>query len=271
MSYSSFSDYKVKNPTWENTYGIYQRDALVYKRLVCRWKENDARNHEFHACINTQTGDIYLDCRKRKIFAKHLALAIARPLHTCIKTLWHATLIGPLALEIFKVMQGKQTLKDLGKNTLKSLADIVRTPVYGLAMTITNLVGLILGVVSPNTLYETRAIAGKLEREMLRVDHIFKADKMWQLSPCFSPIKRFLTKHEGKYVERTREDLDQMLLQFAKSNIKFRRKYPVIFNDCGRLLPADKEYISSAKKIGTAHFCAWLEQLLPPLRPLAWQ
>ena len=271
MTYSSFSDYKVKNSAWENTYGVYQRDDLVYKRIVCRWKEKDTLNHEFHACISTRTGDIYLDCRKRKIFAKHLALAIARPIHTCVKTLWHATIIGPLALEIFKVMQGKQTVKDLGKNTLKSLADIVRTPAYGLAMTLTNIAGLVLGIISPNTLYETRAIAGKLEREMLRVDNIFKADRMWQLSPCFSPMKRFLTMKDGKYVERTPEELEKLLSHFAKSNIEFRREHAVIFNDCGKLLPKDKVYISSAKKIGPEHFFAWLEQLLPPVRPLAWQ
>lgn len=263
MPYSSFSDFKLKNLQWENRFEIYQRDDKVYKRLICRWNESPALKHELHSCLNTDTGEIYIDCRRRKIFAKHLALAIGRPLHTVMKTLWHVSLIGPLALEVYKVMQEKQTWKDLRQNTIKSLADIVRTPLYGVAMTLTHLAGIVLGVVAPNTLYETRALAGKLERDMLRVNYIYKADGMWLLSPCFSPMKNILSYKSGEYLERSPEEMDKMLTGFAAANIRFRQKHAVIFNGCGRLWPKDQAYISSAKKTTVAHFFAWLEPQLP--------
>jgi hypothetical protein len=241
----AFKHFVSKYPDWEKTYEVYQKDDAVYKRIICRWKESKALQHEYHACINTQTGDIYLDCRRRKILAKHLTLSFLRPLHTVIKTVWHASIIAPLAVEIYKVAKGKQTVKELGINTLKSLADIVRTPLYGIAITITHIAAVILGCASPNTLYKTREIAGKLERDLLRVERIFDGG-MWVVAPCFSPMRSILTKKNGKLLEPTKKELKCKLRNFSESTITFLREERAFFNDCMRLFPDDKRYVSPA-------------------------
>lgn len=265
---TNFSAFKQAFPEWESTFHVQKRDDSIFKRIECTWKEEcktatgelAEKIHKYHATINTQTGDIYLDCRKRKIFAKHLTLFFLRPIHTVIKTLWHATIIGPLLKEATAVVKGDQTMKELATHTFHSLSDIVRTPLYGLAITITHLAGILFGCISPNSLYKTRIIAGNLEMNMLRTKY-----SKWILSPCFSPIKN-IAQHSEYVKERnayeiifeakdSKEDnkrsIEDMLERLAKNQIQFRIKNRALFNDCLRHFPKDKTYHSAAKPDAT--------------------
>lgn len=232
---TNFSRFLAQNPMWETKYKVYQRDDSVYKRIICVWKEENIE-HQYHACINTTTGEMFLDCRRRKIMAKHITLALLRPIHTVVKTLWHLTIIGPLSIELYQLAQGKQTLKQLGNHTVKSLADIVRTPAYGLAMTILHLHAVFLGCIRPNTLYATRDVIGKLERKMLRVTNIRNAN-YWALSPCFSPLSN---------IYNSKKKATNVKSNFAKMEIEFRREHRALFNDCLTLFPKNKVYKSAA-------------------------
>lgn len=112
MNNVGFNNFVQENPEWKTTYGVYKRDDDNYQRIPINYseeitnKENEVVgtfHHKYHATIDVRSGEIYLDCRKRKLFVKHLTLAIVRPIHTIIKTLWHASIIGPLAYETFKL------------------------------------------------------------------------------------------------------------------------------------------------------------------------
>ncbi|MDR3624328.1 MAG: hypothetical protein P4L16_04215 [Chlamydiales bacterium] len=245
----TFQNFIDTHPNWERSFGVYKRDDDVYKRMICYSDELCGRIHEYHACINTNSGEVYFDCRKRKILAKHITLTFLRPVHTCVKTLWHASIIAPLAVEIFKLLKGTQTIKDLGKNTLRSLADIFRTPAYGIAITITHIVGVILGCISPNTLYKTREIAGKLERYLLRVNTIRGAG-IWVLTECFNPIRNIPGKEGLKSMPKDHE-IREMLKDFGASAVWARMTIRILFNDCCLLFPQDQRYVSAAKP-GTA-------------------
>lgn len=218
--------------TWNN-FLVYKRDDSIFQRVILPWTEDDqldgdrvedVLHHEYHACANIKTGDIYLDCRRRKIALKHFTLALFRPIHFTIKTIWHATIVGPLIKESILTFRGKNK-EPLSCRMIKSCADIFRTPAYGVAMTVTHVVGLLLGCISPNTLYKTREIAGKLEYAFLRG----KTQDAW--APCFMPIRKITSYN---------------LSDFGKKNIRFRRNKRAIFNDCCLLLSVEKAYISAA-------------------------
>jgi hypothetical protein len=249
MSNVNFAKFTQAFPDWQEMFHVYGRDDSVTKRIVCTWNETGVadpktadKTHQYHATINTATGDIFLDCRKRKIFAKHLTLLLLRPLHIAVKTLWHATIIGPLIKEIAAVVQGKQNVKSLAKNTFRSLCNIVRTPLYGLAMTISHLAGALFAVISPNSLYNSRELVGKLEDRLLGDE-----DRAWVLSPCFSPLRNIADLFDEKFsLENNKEEIEAQLVRFAKSQIEFRRENRALFNDTLMLLPQDKTYISPA-------------------------
>lgn len=238
-----FENYIRENPNWKAELGVYQRDSAKYQRIKCIWEEtldnNEVLKHEYHAVINVKTGEIFLDCRRRKIFVKDLCLIAARPIVYAIKTLWHASIIGPLALEIRETYKGNQTQKTAALNTVKSLMDIVRTPLYGTAMVITQIFGTIIGIFAPNTLYYSRDMVGKLGRAMLRVDRMCDGG-VWAFDPCFSPFRNLVRNGDNQ------EDIKKMLSDFAEGAIDFRRKFRAPFNDFFHKFPAGKTYISAA-------------------------
>lgn len=254
----NFQDFAQSYEDWEKKFGVYQRDDAVYKRIVCHYDEEidspekKILHHEYHACINTQTGELYIDCRKRKILAKHITLALIRPLHTVIKMLWHLTFVGPLAIEIFLWKAKKQTLKDVGINSLKSFADIGRTPFYGSAITITHIAGAIFGIISPNTLYKSRDLVGRLERRLLRVDDIKKAF-LFALVPCFSPLSN-IHKTSSNELITDEAKVKERLVWFAFSQIHYRRTQQAFFNDLWALFPKNQTYISAAHRLSKSSF-----------------
>lgn len=246
QTHSDFQNFVSLFPNWEEDFAVYQRDDKVYKRIICRWDEvttstTQTLHHEYHACINTKTGDIFLDCSRGTIFAKHLTLALLRPIHTLIKTLWHLSIILPLSSELNKLRKREQTIKDVGINTLKSLADIPRTLFYGSVLTLTHIAAVIAGIVRPNTLYQTREIAGKLERKLLRVNHIKEANS-WILSFCFSPMKNICKSKNNKVIRSEIEiEVKAKLRSFAKKNVEFLRESCLCFD---APFPKNKTYIS---------------------------
>ena len=246
-STSDFEAFKGTFPDWETTFGVYDRDnSTVYRRIDCVWKEASIESH-YHPVINVKTGEIFLDCRRRKIFAKNLTLILLRPFHIAIKTLWHACIVGPAAFEIYKTLDGKQTAGQALKNSFHSLTDIVRTPVYGLAMVITSIAAVIIGPLSPNFLYKSRRAIGWLERRMHRVEVIFDAPT--SLSRCFSPIGNIATIHnqwEDHNKQLSEDTVREGLSSYARAAIRHRRNHPAPFDDCGRKYPLGKAFISAA-------------------------
>ncbi len=262
---NTFPEFVNQNPNWMKDYRVEEKGGL-YRTIHCPVANSTA---VYDACINVKTGDIYIGDDKGIIFFKHIMLTVARPIHTCVKTLWHASLIGPLAYEIFKLATGyfvedpngkyiaveqyeyegveefeegdtrtryseevvegetkyvedfngsfvkkllppkyeiaskesignkfskKYDWKGFRINLLHSCLDIVRTPLYGLAMTITYIFGIALTLLCcPSMLYRTRALAAKLERMLLRIKTRHEVYEQcmngWVLHMCFHPAK----------------------------------------------------------------------------------
>lgn len=238
---TEFSKFVSHYPDWKTTYQVSVRDHERYQRIRIEAEGENEIKHVYAATIDVQTGGIYLDCRKRKIFAKHITLAIFRPIHTVVKTIWHLTVVGPLLLEVGKTIAGHQTAKEGVKNFGHSLADIVRTPYYGLLMTAHHLYAIAEALFSSNNLYESRDRVGALERKLLRVEKITRGG-FWKLSPCFSPFMNIATIHKDYQAWTTADGLQQ----FALAQIEFRTEHRNPFNDCMQLFPKETSFISSA-------------------------
>lgn len=185
-------------------------DGSFLNRLVCQWNEitpsKDIQQHIYTAGIDKNDG-VYLDCRKRLIFAKILVSTAFRPLRGFVKTLYHLSMI-PIAKAIFTGIQGKMTAKEVGVKSAQSIADIVRTPVYELAMVIVGLAGIITAFVAPTTLYKFREAIGKIEGALFREK--FHPSTM---APCFQSrdlkdmVEIFaVSKHDGRYYLRNNDD-----------------------------------------------------------------
>lgn len=273
MKEISFNEFVQKFPRWKEQLEVVKKDDTTFQRVIGHWKEtiqdpksgkNQVLNNEYHACIDTRTGEIYNDDSKKIIFYKHTELLFARPVYIFFKTIWHLSILAPLILEIALYINAKKhpkeekvTWEDIKKNTFHSLLDIFRTPFYGTAMTIVHLFAVICGCVSPNSLYHTRAWVGYLERKMLRISDPTEKAIGRQLSPCFSPINSMMKTYNNEYDKATRsycirtaslsdEESMQALREennrLAQENIKFLRSEQSLCN------PEDREYRSDVMR-----------------------
>lgn len=236
-----FSAWKKEYPIWEADFSLYQRDDHRFQRIISKWTDEKGLENHYHACLDTKTGDIYLDCRRRKIFAKHILFVFAKPISLTGKALWHLSLI-PVVLEVAAYLKGKQTGKDTCINSLKSMADIIRTPVYAVAIEVVDIAAVIIFPFSPNLMYYTRMTASKLDRQLFRTEK--GLTKMpFSISPCFSPVYRFVHKdEEGLFVG----NMHYLNTFIAEQQVTFRRNNKAYFNDCNSLFSSDKAYISKA-------------------------
>lgn len=205
-------------------------------RLVCHWHETKTNfDHILTPLINLQTGDIYLDCSKKKIYAKFITHLILRPFHIAFKTLYH--LAFPISFPyivyttIAKGKEEEQDKKEIAqhclKNCVKSLADIVRTPLYGIAMVIINVAALIIGPLAPKTLYDFREMTGKLIQFLSWQEEFVEED----IFPCFQSLINLqhinewgLREHKDTNYSVNANEYVKGLSNFARSQIKFRKE-----------------------------------------------
>lgn len=242
---------------WKLRYSNQAKQHLInpdnspWGRLICTWHEKKENNtvliHHYAACIDTRSWGVYLDCRPRKIFAKIFAQIFARPIHALFKTAYHVTMI-PIILEIKNTYQGFQTTTICLKNSIKSIADIIRTPIYGLAMIVASFAVLIFGIADPENLYSGRAFLGEIECSA----NWGESHTAWTLAHCFQPYSITILEeyNHQKCVDDTiydsQDPLEIQLSDYARRCIMYKRKKFDIF-DCHSLNP-HKTYISPILK-----------------------
>jgi hypothetical protein len=164
----------------------------------------------------------------------------------------------PIALEILKFYNDEQTSKECFDNSVKSLADIVRTPVYGVVLTVISLAGVIAIPFSPNLAYDVREVYGNVEQSLNW--GIRRTETT--LARCFQPIcnidgskEQYLFENTNKNLEDkeySEEDikhikiknLEDRLNKFAERVIEHRRKYYNIFDQIIGTLDSNIAYKS---------------------------
>lgn len=257
MSQTTFQNWRLKNPFIESHLFYPEGQKCRWGRIRARWieKGSDGKNLT-HLCaflFDLQTGDIYLDCRKQKIYAKFVVLSLSRPFFGLTKTVYHLFLPISIPLEIFKAVfngiQQNHSFKEIAEESLcnvkHNIVDIARTPIYTIALTIVSITAVIIGPFAPNKLYDLRALAGRLEKALNR-----GTENFWMAAPCFQPLNNVMNIHHQDYTKSNTEyDAEPTLHglnNLVRSYVKFRRNNRNLFNDCGRLQSKNSPFISSA-------------------------
>ncbi len=251
---STFAVFSKEMPNRENIFEVKQvkEEHSSYGRLLCVYVEKSVIStrieHIYAASIDKRTGDIYIDDSQRKILCKNTALILARPLHTLIKTIWHLTFI-PVGVEVYRCASSKQSKKTTAYHSVQHILDIIRTPVYGTAMTCAHLFGTVIGLLHPSSILETRRLIGKLERLQNRIKGTEQS--AWTLSRCFSPLANiasihlYAPKRDKRQAKRPKlKRIQEGLSSFARTQVKFLQKTVVIAHGC-KVLADGEAYRSS--------------------------
>lgn len=259
MSTTSFNNWQLTHPNFASSIIHREGNCCRWGRIHAVWNEkvntSGSIAHRYAFTIDKKTGDLYLDCRKRKIWAKFIFLSVGYPLFGFLKTLYHLAFPLSLPIELFKAMQKgrreslpfKEFHIHAFKKIIFSLLDTVRTPFYHLVLSIFSIAALIIGPFAPIKLYDFRTLAAKLESDL------YRQDEAMALAPCFHSIANVMTigidrkdEADDSIYEANWDNTMKGLSNLARSCIWHRRKYAVIFNDCGMLLQKGKPFISSA-------------------------
>ena len=164
---------------------VLKRPEISYQEREGRWEKVEFYWRGKTTCFvrDTKTSYIYSSDSKKLIRIKCLLLGVKTPLDALCRTLYHVamTVFRLIALPFCAVLKGKKRTFKLLKNSARSLADIFRAPLYGVAGT-----GVALyGVIKP---YEGRRLYGYLERGLNRQHHHTSLRKKYYSAPCFRPI-----------------------------------------------------------------------------------
>lgn len=251
-----FKEWRDTHPLIETDLRFPNGDDSGWGRINAKWHEKHDGIDLTHICaftLDLQTGDIFLDCTKQKIWTKCLLLTLGRPLFGLLKTTYHLILPISIPVEIFNAIYGGITnsesaitiASNVGIRVWHNVLDIVRTPLYTVVLTVITLAAVIVGPFAPRNLFELRALAGRVENALTR------GEDFWTLAPCFQPIANLMTiEDEEKYVKNDTEyDPDEVLHRLnnlARSYVNYRRSNRNPFDDYGRLHKDDVAYISPA-------------------------
>lgn len=267
MSDITFKEWKDKHSEFMQKH-IVESEGSRWGRVICIWTEKRKESgkittieHTYAAAINLKKGDIYLDCRKRKVWAKCCLYSLIQPLVLTVKTVYHLLLPVSIPYEIYKTVKaarketqkvpGKELTKRIVKQIGKNLADTVRTPLYGMALTIIGIAGVVIGPLAPKILYDIRVTAGKVEKAL----NWGNENSPWILFKCFQPCDNLMKMYEWsrqnkdtEYLKENEKDDATLhgLTNFARAQIIFRRNNKALFNDCLKKYPEDKPYTSQS-------------------------
>ena len=259
MSSIAFQNWLSSHPVIAPSFVHREGKNCRWVRIHALWNEkidpSKASPHQYAFTLDKETGSLYIDCRKRKIWVKFAFLSIGHPLFGFFKTIYHLAFPLSLPIEIFKAIQkginDSLPPKEIGtrvfENIKFSLADSFRTPLYTVALSILSIAALVIGPFAPVKLYDVRTLAAKLEITLHR------GNESMVLAPCFQPLSNLMTialerdyEADDTIYDSTWDPTMKGLSNLARSAIKHRRKDSVLFNDCGMLFPKGKTFISSA-------------------------
>ncbi len=265
----SLDQFYQENPTFpQNLIIRTEGENSRWARIKCAVNEQTDKSsilkHIYFPIIDLQTGGIYLDCSKKTIYKKLCVQALLRPFHIVFKTFYHLAFPISIPHIIYKTIKlaqkdAKEKKEPLNKREVDllcfkkighSLADIIRTPLYGLAIIIVSIAAVLICSFAFSKVYDFREKIGSLITKMQR------GDNSNDLSPCFVPF-RYLSKmgqanpikYMGVTYPKNLTPYEHRLISFAWAQIHFlRNNYAPFHNPIpikGRLDP-NIAYVSSS-------------------------
>lgn len=284
---NAFNQFKTQhsdNTDWKKKFEVIETDPIVnFGRIALRWRDEACNcgdedcgqkediNHIYASAIDLKSGDIYLDCRPRKLWVKNLIGVALRPIVLIGKTLSHVLFI-PTFIELGKIFsqnKADRNWAEFRNKSWQSIKDIGRTPLYETAMLVLHVVSVIFGAMCPPVLYKIRQVIGRLEIDLNRIDsskklynNVFICGEGWVLTPCLVPIGNLAQMlypqrdNEGNILrdvndnpileENTEENIKENLNLKGRKLVEYRQENCEPLNDCGNLYPRNIPYISKA-------------------------
>lgn len=176
---------KVSRTFYKEVY-FNNKDKVVPQEDPEGSKRVTTTHQRYTICLDPNSrfsGNFYHNDAKIELYIKFLASAIFRPVHTVFYTLYNATLIHA-AVIIFEGIKEEKPANEILQKVVCSLADIVRTPVYEVAILIVTVAGLLLAPFHPELMYDLRAVVGRLNREL----GWGKREGLHDFMPCMQPL-----------------------------------------------------------------------------------
>lgn len=176
-------------------------------------KEIITNKQKFVICLDPDSpfaGNIYNDDSKRLVYVKFAASLCFRPFHAVGYTLYSATL-AHAAVIIFRGIRDQKPAGETLQKVVCSLADIVRTPVYEVAIMVVTIAGLLTVPLHPELVYDFRAVIARLNRELGWGKKVASHDYM----PCMQPklnIMEFTLNDQSIWQGREYEDITNPVL-----------------------------------------------------------
>ncbi len=190
-----------------------------WAHITCHWKEISKKeggvvqyiDRKYPATINCESEKIYVSDKKLELVIKFCALIPGTSYYLLAKTIYHLLFPLSLAHQIYQTVKevkaekaeaiknGREAPNDLrsriGKVILNNFIDIVRTPLYAVALTVVAIASLILAPIRPEILYEGRVIYGELLISLNRGNK----NSLWTIAPCMQPLAALKKNEEKKF------------------------------------------------------------------------
>ena len=188
-----------------------------WMQLTCHWNKINENNvivpHCIEPIINAKTEKLYVPDQKSDMAIKFLGMIIYTPIALIAKTVYHLVLPISLGHQIFLAVNKFKATEDAAQKNgaphlakrivkviIRNLIDIVKTPLYAIAMTVVALATIIFSIFKSTFLYEGRVAYG----ELLMSLNWGNKKSIWTITPCMVPIAD-LKKNEKKF-NYTEED-----------------------------------------------------------------
>lgn len=156
---------------------------------------------DYVICLDPKSpfaGNIHNNDSKLLIYFKLFESLCFRPIHTVGYTLYNLTLVHT-AVIIFNGIKDKKPANETLQKVVCSLADIVRTPIYGTAILIVTIAALLSAPFHPTLVYDFRAVIARLNREF----GWGEKNGLHDFTCCFQPHVNIMeyTLNEQKFID----------------------------------------------------------------------
>jgi hypothetical protein len=171
-----------------------------WRTISIDYNEPSYMHGPIHYSVHWNSGDIYLQKTTDNLLAIAWACLAGRPVKVFLKTAYHLFLPISIPYEIFTTFQKEMELRErhperpaenlylkCSVSVIHSLADIVRTPLYGSVLMVLHISTIFVYIFDPKATHRLRLITGQIELELER------GRRERCLLRCFQPLDNLMT------------------------------------------------------------------------------
>lgn len=224
-------------------------DPEGWGRLVCEWNEfNETKTHYvthlYVAVINFNNGHLWIETTRKIVYMKFF-LQLFRVVHALCKMVYHVFIPISIPCEIYLEMKACKKSQEpaLGRviiRIMKSVADILRTPLFELILIAYTITALVITPFQPRWIFPMMERSGQIEKKL----YWGQKQAPGTLAVCFQSNcsirllnRKWNTKRNKKggeiidtyYTEAEKEPLGIALANYARRWVIVDRKMPPPF------------------------------------------